>query len=406
SGLTIALAPDVKSLSDVVVTGVGVATNRKKVPIDVASITSKDFAPSVTTNVQQALDGQIAGASVQQTSGTPGAGFNIILRAVNSLDNANPLIMVDGVQLNTQTNGAAFNNIDPASVDHIEVVKGAAGGMLYGAQGANGVIQIFTKKGLLNGKMTINFNSKVSVDNILTGKGPILSTHHHYVTDANNNLLTASGAIVTKDATGIWSDPQVPIATAPANAFVTNDKAYNIPIYDHIKQGFRQALTYSNSVNITGGTATADYAVTASNLTQQDVLSNQYTRTNITVNLGLHPFKGFTFRAITQGIPGYQNLLNGNRFNMLTNYNFVDFNWKDATGHYPLKTVNSSGGYNTLSENQYHHQNHQTLEVLQNFDFNYKFPRYVELDVKYGLDYNADDFSNYFQNQTANLQYV
>ena len=147
SGLTISLNPDVKSLSDVVVTGVGVATNRKKVPIDVATVSSKDFAASATVSVGQALDGQIAGASIQQTSGTPGAGFNIILRAVNSLDNANPLIMVDGVQLNTQTNGSAFQNIDPASVDHIEVVKGAAGGMLYGAQGANGIIQIFTKKG-------------------------------------------------------------------------------------------------------------------------------------------------------------------------------------------------------------------------------------------------------------------
>ena len=403
TGLTISLAPDVKSLSDVVVTGVGVATNRKKVPIDVGTVSSKDFAPSVTTNVQQALDGQIAGASVQQSSGTPGAGFNIILRAVNSLDNTNPLILVDGVQMNQANN---INNIDPSIVDHIEVVKGPAGAMLYGAQGANGVIQVFTKKGTLNGRMTINFNSKVSVDNILTGRHPLLSTHHHYVTDANNNMLDSKGNSIAKDATGIWSDPQVPIATAPANAFLTNDKTYNIPIYDHIKQGFRQALTFSNSINISGGTQNSDYAITGSQLNQQDVLSNAYSRTNLSVNLGLHPFKGFTFRTITQGISNYQNLLNGNRFNMLTNYNFVDFNWKDSTGHYPLKTVNSSGGYNTLSENQYHHQNHSILEIFQNFDFNYKFPRYVELDVKYGLDYNADDFSNYFQNQTANLQYV
>ena len=403
SGLTIALAPDVKSLSDVVVTGVGVATNRKKVPIDVSSVSAKDFAPSVTTNVQQALDGQIAGASVQQTSGTPGAGFNIILRAVNSLDNTNPLILVDGVQMNQSNN---INNIDPSIVDHIETVKGPAGAMLYGAQGANGVIQIFTKKGTLNGKMTINFNSKVSVDNILTGNHPILSTHHHYVTDASNNLLDSKGNPVAKDATGIWSDPQVPIATAPANAFLTNDKTYNLPIYDHIKQGFHQALTFVNSLSLIGGTPNSDYAITGSQLNQQDVLSNAYSRTNLSVNVGLHPFKGFTFRTITQGISNYSNLVNGNRFNMLTNYNFVDFNWKDSTGHYPLKTVNSSGGYNTLSENQYHHQNHQVLEIFQNFDLNYKFPRFVELDVKYGLDYNADDYTNYYQNQTSNLQYV
>ena len=401
--LTVSLNPESKALSDVVVTGVGVATSRKKVPIDVATVSAKDFAPSVTTNVQQALDGQIAGASIQQTSGTPGANFNIILRAVNSLDNTNPLILVDGVQMNSGNN---INNLDPSTVDHIEVVKGPAGGMLYGAQGANGVIQVFTKKGALNGKMAITFNSKVSIDNILKGKYNLLSNHHHFVTDANNNLLDAGGKVVAKDATGIWSDPQVPIATAPANAFLTNDKTYNIPTYDHLKQGFRQALTFANSVNITGGTQTADYAIGASQLSQQDVLSNQFNRTNFNVNLGIHPFKGFTFRTITQGIVGSQNLLNGNRFNMLTSYNFIDFTWRDSTGHYPFKTNNSSGGYNTLSENEWHHQNHQTIDIFQNFDMNYKFPRFLELDVKYGLDYNTDDFQNYYQNQSANLQFI
>jgi TonB-linked SusC/RagA family outer membrane protein len=401
--LQVSLNPESKALSDIVVTGVGVATSRKKVPIDVATVSAKDFAPSVTTNVQQALDGQIAGASIQQTGGTPGAGYNIILRAVNSLDSANPLILVDGVQMNA---GSNINNLDPSSVDHIEVVKGPAGGMLYGAQGANGVIQIFTKKGSLNGRMTINFNSKVSVDNILKGKYDLLSHHHHFVTDANNNLLDGSGNIVVKDATGIWSDPQVPVPTAAANAFLTNDKTYNIPTYNHLEQGFRQALTFSNSLNISGGTQTTDYAIGAAQLNQQDVLSNEFSRTNFSVNLGIHPFKGFTFRTITQGIVGYQNLLNGNRFNMLTAYNFIDFTWKDATGHYPFKTNNSSGGYNTLSENQWHHQNHQTLEIFQNFNFNYKFPRFVELDVKYGLDYATDDFKNYYENQTSNLQYI
>src|SRR5579872_2053410 len=107
SGITIALVPNSQALSDVVVTGVGVATSRKKLPIDVATVSSKDFAPSVTTNVQQALDGQVAGANIQQTSGTPGAGFNITLRGINSLDGTQPLIMVDGVEMDN------LNNIDP-----------------------------------------------------------------------------------------------------------------------------------------------------------------------------------------------------------------------------------------------------------------------------------------------------
>ncbi len=393
-GLKISLIPSSQALSDVVVTGVGVATSKKKVPIDVATVSSKDFAPSVTTNVQQALDGQIAGANIQQTSGTPGAPFNITLRGINSLDGTAPLIMVDGVEMDN------LNNIDPSIVDRVEVVKGPAGGMLYGASGANGVIQIFTKKGSVNGKLNISFNSKVSVDNIL--KKNILSNLHHYVTDANGNILDQAGNPVAMDATGQWSDPQVPDPTV--NPGLQNNLKFNIPTYDHLKQGFRQALTFTNSISVTGGSTNADYAITASQLNQGDVLSNEFSRSNVSVNLGLHPFKGFTFRTVTQAIIGYENLLGGDRFNMFTDYPFVNFDWKDSTGHFPFKTNISSGGFNTLSENQWHTVNNQTLEVFQNFNFNYKFARFVELDLKYGLDYSDFDGKDYYHNQSAAVQ--
>jgi TonB-dependent starch-binding outer membrane protein SusC len=395
-GLRISLNPSSQALSDVVVTGVGVATSKKKVPIDVATVNSKDFAPSATTNVQQQLDGQIAGANIQQTSGTPGAAFLITLRGINDLSNPNPIILVDGVLV---TN---LNNIDPAIVDRVEVVKGPAGGMLYGAKGANGVIQIFTKKGTLNGKPTITFNSKAGIDHILTGKHDILSKLHHYVTDANGNILDQTGNPIAMDATGEWSDPQVPDPTVNPN--LQNNLKFNLPIYDHLKQGYRTAKTFSNSVSVTGGGSIADYAFTASQLNQQDVLSNEFSRSNISVNLGLHPFKGFTFRTITQGVVGYENLLAGDRFNILTAYPFINFGWKDSTGHYPFKTNISSNGYNSLSENQWHNVNDQSLEIFQNFDLNYKFLRFFELDVKYGLEYIHLDQDDYWANQNAALQ--
>jgi TonB-linked SusC/RagA family outer membrane protein len=393
-GLKIQLTTNSQALSDVVVTGVGVATSKKLVPIDVATVSSKDFAPSTTTNVQQALDGQIAGANIQQTSGTPGASFNITLRGIVSLDNTNPLIMVDGVEMDN------INNIDPAIIDHIEVVKGAAGGMLYGAQGAKGVIQIFTKKGSLNGKMAISYNSKVSIDNILAHN--ILSEHHHYVTDANGNILDATANPIVQEANGEWTDPEVPDPTTNPN--LQNNLKFDLPIYNHLKQGFRQAMTFVNSVSATGGTNSSDYAFTASQLNQGDVLSNQFSRTNISINVGLHPFKGFTFRTITQGIIGYNDLVGGSRFNMLTAYPFINFKWKDSTGAYPLKTNISSGGFNTLSNNEYETTNNQSLEVFQDFDLNYKFPRFFELDLKYGLDYANADQSNLYKNQSTILQ--
>ncbi|HXB43844.1 MAG TPA: SusC/RagA family TonB-linked outer membrane protein [Puia sp.] len=396
TNLQITLLTETQALGEVVVTGVGVATSKKKLSIDVASLSSKDFAKSATTSIEQALTGQIAGAQIQQTSGQPGSGFSIILRGINSLGSTAPLIMVDGVEVKDLT------SLDPSVVDRIEVVKGAVGGTLYGAQGANGVIQIFTKRGVRNGKLSISFNSKVSVDNILKGKTPILSSHHHYVTDASGNILDASGNPIKADATGQWPDPAVPDPTVNPN--LTNDKTFNIPTYDHLKQAFRQALTFSNAVLASGGGAYSDYSFAASSLKQQDVFSNKFNRTNFSINLGFEPLKGFTFRSITQFVSTYEDLLNGNRFEVLDAYPWVNLNWLDSTGKRALKTSAASNQLNSLSERDWHMRNSKTIALVQNFIFNYKINRFVELDLKYGFNLKNIDTYDYYQNQSAALQ--
>jgi TonB-linked SusC/RagA family outer membrane protein len=396
-GITVKMHADLRVLSDVVVTGVGVATSKKKVPIDVATVSARDFAKSATTSIDQALDGQIAGAQVQQISGQPGAGFNIVLRGVNTLGtSSSPLFMVDGLVVQDIT------NLDPSIVDHIEVVKGPVGGMLYGADGGQGVIQIFTKRGTAGKKMTVNLSTKVSIDNILKGKRPILAAFHHYVTDGSGNILNAGGTVISHDATGTWTDPAVPDPAAfPATL---NDKTFDMPVYDHFKQAFRQALTYNHTVSITGGGVGSDYAFTASNLDQQDVFSNKFERTNLALNLGLNPFRGFTFRAISQGVIGYQNLLNGNRFAVVNAYPWIDLNWRDSTGHRAIKTSTASNQNNSLSEQEWHQQYTKSLDVLQSFQANYRLPRFLEVDLKYGIDYRSSDGTNYYLNQTSDLQ--
>ncbi len=393
--VTVSLKTDVNTLTDVVVTGVGAATSKRKVAIDVASVSAKDFAKSATTSIEQALSGQIAGAQITQTSGQPGAAFNIILRGVNSLGSTTPLILVDGVETRDLT------SLDPANVDHIEVVKGAAGGTLYGAQGANGVIQIFTKKGSLDSRLSINASSKVSVDNALIGND-ILAKYHHYVTDGSGNILDASGNVISRDATGAWNDPAVPDPTT--NPDLTNDQTFGLPTYDHFEQAFRQALTTTNTISLSGGGKSTDYLMTASRLDQQDVFSNKFTRNNFSVNLGFHPFKGFTLRSISQVIVGSENLLNGNRFAVINAYPWVDLNWRDSTGHRAIKTSNSSNQNNSLSEQEWHQRSNNSVQIVQNINANYKFARFVELDFKYGINYSTTDGRNYFLNQSAALQ--
>ena len=395
SNMVVKLNVDTKLLNDVVITGVGVATSRKRVAIDVASVNIRDFAKSATGSIEQALTGQIAGAQIQQNGGTPGSGYNIILRGINSLGNSNPLILVDGVQVLDLT------SLDPSNVERVEVVKGAAGGTLYGAQGANGVIQVFTKKGSINSKLNINASSKVSIDNILQGNN-ILAQNHHYTTDAAGNILNSSGNIISRDATGAWADPAVP--DPGTNPGTVNNKSYNIPTFNHVSQAFRQALTTNHSISLTGGGNSIDYAFTLSRIDQEDVFSNKYSRNNISANLGFQLFKGFTFRTSTQAIIGSNNLLNGNRFAVLNAYPWVDLNWRDSTGKRTIKTSAASNQNNSLSEQDWHQTTNQSLSIVQNFNLNYKINRFVEVDFKYGLNYSNGTGSNIYQNQSAALQ--
>jgi outer membrane receptor protein involved in Fe transport len=131
------LALDVTQLSEVVVTGVGVATEKRKLPIEVATMGAKDFPQSAVASIDQVLQGKIAGAQIQLTSGQPGAAANIQLRGINSLGSTQPIVLLDGVQISAGNGDSPLQGLDMTNVERIEVVKGAAAGMLYGAQGGD-----------------------------------------------------------------------------------------------------------------------------------------------------------------------------------------------------------------------------------------------------------------------------
>jgi len=390
-----------KQLSEVVVTGVGVATQKRLVAIDVATVSGKDFPKSSTTNVTQALTGQIAGVQIIQKTSQPGAAPTIQLRGFTTLGSTQPLILVDGVQ----TTNDILTSIDPNIVDHVEVVKGSAGGMLYGAQGGNGVIQIFTKKGPKNGKLSIDVSTKYSNDRIIELNN-IVAQMNHWSTDANGNILTAGGAIVTPNADGVWPDPAaLPFGTSPT--LIQNNQVYKIPTYDHVQQANRVANTFSNSINVRGGTEKVDYALGISNLQQQDVFSNSYNRTNFNVNLGFTPVKGLTIRSNTQLFYTWSNLEAGSRFNMIMTPTFINLQYIDPnTGRYVVKPSNTADGNNPLAERDVHTTYVKTPRLVQVFDVDYKFPKFLEVDAKFSEDARIADNYDLYSNQTGLPQTV
>jgi TonB-linked SusC/RagA family outer membrane protein len=176
----IAMTVSATTLGEVVVTGVGTPTARRELPNSVETVSGEDVrdAPAVSA-IDQALQGKIAGALISENSGQPGGGVSIRLRGTNSiLGGAEPLYVVDGVMIdnnaealvslgaNATRGGAALSNrladLDPADVERIEVLKGAAAAALYGSRANNGVIQIFTRRGRA-GEARITASTEVSM---------------------------------------------------------------------------------------------------------------------------------------------------------------------------------------------------------------------------------------------------
>ncbi len=155
-----AIAPTAVTADELIVTGQGVATERRKLTTAVESIDADRIAGSTARSVDQLLQGNVPGLTAYLPSGMPGMGARIQTRGVKSaLGSTNPVIYVDGVRVDNGDNFAgAFGRGGQVSsaladllvgdnIERVEVIKGGAATTLYGSDGANGVIQIFTKKG-------------------------------------------------------------------------------------------------------------------------------------------------------------------------------------------------------------------------------------------------------------------
>ena len=156
----VALTVSAVNLSEVVVTGTGTATEKRKVGTSIATVDSALISKAQATTVDQAMQGKIPGAQITQNSGSPGGGgISVRLRGVNSfISGSDPLYIVDGVIVDNESGQLAdlgtranpqnrLADLNPNDIEHVEIIRGAAAAALYGSRANNGVVQIFTKRG-------------------------------------------------------------------------------------------------------------------------------------------------------------------------------------------------------------------------------------------------------------------
>ena len=152
ASIDVALEESVSILNEVVVTGYG-SQKRSNISGSVSTVNAEEIAERPITRVEQALQGRVAGVQVAQVSGSPGSAQTVRIRGVGTINNSDPLYIVDGIPVD----GLDFLN--PNDIETMNVLKDAASAAIYGSRGANGVVLITTKGGKRNQAGRISYDA-------------------------------------------------------------------------------------------------------------------------------------------------------------------------------------------------------------------------------------------------------
>lgn len=154
----IQMAADATSLTEVLVVGYG-TQEKRDVTGAVSSIKGSNIQNLPVSGVAQALQGRAAGVNVVRNGGAPGNQGSIRIRGTGTLNNADPLIIIDGVP------GGNLNDVNPNNIESIEVLKDASASAIYGTRAANGVVIVTTKRGDFDQPLKFELNGYTGVSN-------------------------------------------------------------------------------------------------------------------------------------------------------------------------------------------------------------------------------------------------
>lgn len=245
--IDIVLEEDTEMLDDVVVIGYGVQ-KKSVVTAAISSITSDDLKKTAATRVDNLLQGMTSGVTVTSTSGAPDAGSQIRIRGIGTINNSEPLYIVDGMPV------GGIDYINPNDIERIEILKDAASGAVYGARAANGVILVTTRQGS-KGKTTVNYDFSYGWQN---------PWRKPQVLNATEYAIMMNEGFVNNGQAPRYDDPYSFGQGTDWVSAVFND---NAPVMKH-------------DINISGGNDRVQYSTSAGYLTREGTIGGDYGRAN------------------------------------------------------------------------------------------------------------------------------
>ncbi len=246
--VNIFLQEDNKLLNEVIVVGYG--TQKKSVVTgSIASVSGAQLTKQTPTRIDNVLKGEVSGVTITQSSGQPGEGSRVRVRGIGTINNSEPLYIVDGMPID-----GGIDYLNPSDIQSVEVLKDAASGAVYGARAANGVILVSTKSGSV-GKTSADYRFSYGIQN---------PWKKRQMLDASEYQLLMNEAQLNAGKPIIYPNPK---AAGKGTDWQDETFNYNAPIQNH-------------QVSINGGSNKAVYFLSFSHLHQEGIVGGNFNRSN------------------------------------------------------------------------------------------------------------------------------
>ena len=248
--LKIVLMEDTETLDEVVVVGYGVQ-KKSVVTAAISRVGADELNAAKPSRVEDALKGKVSGVQITQSSGQPGSDSKVRIRGIGTVNNSDPLYIVDGMPVD-----GGINYLNPVDIESVEILKDAASAAIYGARAANGVVLVTTKGGK-TGKTTINYDFSYGWQNPWKKKA---------VLDATEYMTIMNEMDVNDGNAPRYTQEQI------ANAGKGTDWQdetfnYDAPIQQH-------------QVSISGGSDKVQYFLSLGYFNQEGIVGGDYGKSN------------------------------------------------------------------------------------------------------------------------------
>lgn len=414
--LRITLEEDLASIDEVTVVAYGERKKREVVGA-ISSVKADDIKEVPTASLENLLQGRMAGVEINTQSGAPGGGGSVVaIRGYNSLfvgdgrDYGEPLYVIDGVPVHSFTSPITGTNalaeIDPSTIESVEVLKDAASAAIYGSRAGNGVILITTKKGKAG---RASFSANVSYSYSILPETPVqtggrgerafnfdMMKNEHMAGYNNGEYIFPQNYLDSKTGLGLYDRWWYNAMKRTSGKRQLQDSLN--PYYNNSTDWFRYAFRAGEIVNAniqaSGGSETINYLVGAGYYTEKGIMyGSDFSRVNLIVNLGTQPARNlsldtrlyFAYTDRSRGA-GTGGTMSGSKIERLT----VD----------PKNTSSllAAGGINEeklLEELNTSIEKNESYRLRANLNLRYQLYKGLNLSVLGSLDYNQGMRNNF-----------